>query len=574
MSFVKKFENIILLLATLFIHLYVFLVSYLNYDSMRGTDIDKYGPYLNYFLFGSSSDLEEQGIGYFWFIAEISRMKIDSILVSSNFVNPVLNYGIHFGNFIFYLVGSLGVYFLLRKLSFSKNIVFLIINMICFFPPLIGARIILKPEIMAYAFIPWCILFLISFFEEKKIIYLYFMVPFLVILLSSKASIALMTALSLLMFFKKELINKHTVFLILLIVFSFVLLINESFDVNQKYVWEHVTPNGYENTASINFLYNMNSDLILDPYRNSQSSSLLGIILLDTFGDYWERYWFHKSAWLGNENLFSVNFIRVGTIFSVLFYSFLIFNLFKEKNKYLKKIGGLSFVGILVLLITIFNVFPFFTKNFNPSKGDPIKTHYFSFFLVFSLIYVLLKLYSSRFRLASFIVSLMLVFFSLQIFSTSSFETLKANDNSVNKLRIVNICLLTKVFDNQLSDYSPWCIEGGLVESICGDNIDYKYAPESKEGYLIFPQDPDFEPKNLVNNNSVVTVGSYFECENYVLGGFFPQGISSYMQSNTISKPKMFIFNLVILTLIIVFYSILFFGLIRTTIRPNISILK
>ena len=82
---------------------------------MRGTDIDKYGPYLNYFLFGGSNDLEEQGVGYFWLIAEISRLKVESILFSSNFVNPVLNFGIHFGNFIFYLVGSLGVFFFTQK---------------------------------------------------------------------------------------------------------------------------------------------------------------------------------------------------------------------------------------------------------------------------------------------------------------------------------------------------------------------------------------------------------------------------------------------------------------------------
>ena len=67
-------------------------------------------------------------------------------------------------------------------------------------------------------------------------------------------------------------------FLIFLTVFSFALLINESFDVNQKYVWEHLTPNGYENTASLNFLLNVNSDLIFDPYRNSQAGSLLGIL--------------------------------------------------------------------------------------------------------------------------------------------------------------------------------------------------------------------------------------------------------------------------------------------------------
>ena len=68
--------------ATLFIsfifNTYIFLVNYFNYNSTRGTDYNKYGPYLDFYTFGLDSPLQEQGVGNFWFISYISKLKINS----------------------------------------------------------------------------------------------------------------------------------------------------------------------------------------------------------------------------------------------------------------------------------------------------------------------------------------------------------------------------------------------------------------------------------------------------------------------------------------------------------------
>ena len=47
--------------------------------------------------------------------------------------------------------------------------------------------------------------------------------------------------------------------------------------------------------------YSINSEVWFNPYRDSQSSSMFGILILDTFGDYWERYWFHADGYLNNQ---------------------------------------------------------------------------------------------------------------------------------------------------------------------------------------------------------------------------------------------------------------------------------
>ena len=242
--------------------------------------------------------------------------------------------------------------------------------MLAIFPPILGARLILKPEIMMFAYLPWIILLIYKFLDTDNLKYLYLLIPMTLIVISSKASLALMLFLAILTFFDKRFLKTKVVILILPALAFFSLLIYESFLINNRFVWEHTIPNGYDNVASLKFLFSFNSDLILNPYRDSQSTSMFGILFLDTFGDYWQRYWFHKDGWLKNQYPGNVNLIRSGALLSVLFYSLLIYFIKIENNKKLKSIGRLSIVGIIVLLTTIFNIFPFLTKNFNPSKGD------------------------------------------------------------------------------------------------------------------------------------------------------------------------------------------------------------
>jgi len=544
-------------MSTVLFNIYIFLLNYLNYNSTRGTDFDKYGPYLEYYTFGLDSKLQEQGVGYFWFVSYFSKFQIDSLKISPNFESLVHNFGIHLANFIFFVLGSVGIYYLLRYLKISKSLILLSINLIAVFPPLLGARMILKPEIMAFAFLPWILLFTYRYYDDKKIINLLFLIPFISLLISSKASITLMVALTLLFLVKKELFTKNLIYVVLLFVPLTCLLFFESYQVNEKYLWDHITPKGYENVANVKFLFSINSDLLNNPFRNSQATSMIGILLLDTFGDYWQRYWNHKDGWLGNQYPGSKSLNTISVFLSSLFYTSLVYQIIKEKNKRLQKIGSLSFLGISVLLITIFNIFPFFTKNFNPEKGDPIKTHYFSFFLALSLVYLVIKLFTYRSKPFVFLIYFIVLIFCLQIPKSASLDEIRLDLNTTNKIHLLSSCSLGDPASKIINYPDSWCTQQEISLSICSGKYDSNIIPIQKEDYLIFPPDDSYLQRNLVKDLDTVTVSNYFECINYADGGYVLQTSEKYFFNEERTPPKAFVYTL-LLSCIIIFYYIFF----------------
>ena len=125
-------KNKIVIILLVAVNIFYFAITFLNFNSLRGTDFNKYGKYLYYLTTDSSGEIGlESGVSYYWFVSLIFNFLKRPLLYSENYFEPIYTASIQLGNFIFYLIGSLGVYFLLRKLSFSKYIVFLIINMIC-----------------------------------------------------------------------------------------------------------------------------------------------------------------------------------------------------------------------------------------------------------------------------------------------------------------------------------------------------------------------------------------------------------------------------------------------------------
>ena len=104
---------------------------------------------------------------------------------------------------MFYTIGCAGIYKLLRYFKTSSIHSLLIINLVAVFPPILGARMILKPEIMAFAYLPWCIYIIYKFLDKNNFKLLFLIVPLISILVSAKASMSLMVALSLLIFLQK-----------------------------------------------------------------------------------------------------------------------------------------------------------------------------------------------------------------------------------------------------------------------------------------------------------------------------------------------------------------------------------
>ena len=555
MKFLKKYQFSIAFLFTAVFNIFLFLLTYIQYNSTEGTDFNKYGPYLNYYVFGTDASLEEQGVGYFWLISEVSKFKLNSLLISPSYEVLILNFGIQFGNFLLFLGGCVGIYFLLRFFDTTPLFSLGVINLLALFPPVVGARIILKPEIFAFFLMPWLFLFLFKYFEQDKKKYLYFQIPITTLLTSSKASITLITAFVLLMFVNKSIFKKELFFVAVITLPIFLYLINESYLINDRYLWDHITPDGYDNVASFSFLYSINAELFSYPFRNSQSNSLIGIVLLDTFGDYWQRYWNHERGWLNSQFPGDITLSRIGVITSFFFYSLIFKYLLKEKNKNLKKMGGSFLIGIFVLLITIFNIFPFLTKNFNPGKGDPIKTHYFSFLLALSFIYLLIKLKESKRNIVTISFVAVIFVFPLLQFTTSDLSDVSENKNTIKKIQILNSCSIGNALSDYININGGWCTGESIAKNVCLGTYDPEVKPYEENNYLIFPRDEMFESRNLVNKNQVVTVGNYYECLEYSKGGFVPQSSEYFFFNQNRTAPKGFL-TMLILTIFTLLYEI------------------
>ena len=113
-----KYKNLLLILLISFQNLFFFFITYLNYDSMRGTDFNRYGKYLDYFV---KSDIQkvglESGVGYFYFISKFFEILSKPILISTTYVEPIYSLSIQLGNFLLLIIGLIGIYYLFNYLQ-------------------------------------------------------------------------------------------------------------------------------------------------------------------------------------------------------------------------------------------------------------------------------------------------------------------------------------------------------------------------------------------------------------------------------------------------------------------------
>ena len=501
---------------------------------MRGTDFNRYKKYLEYFITNDLSKIGlESGISYYWFISKVFDFYKTPLFISEIYVEPTITASIQIGNLIFFVFGLFGLYKLLNNLGYRYDEIIKILIIVSLFIPLIGARIILKPEIMAFAFLPWLLLLYNSFFETKNNMFLYLSIPILSSLVVLKSSITFMIGLSILVIYGKKIINKNFIRINLITFLLTVFLVIENFEINGNYLWQHIIEDNYNNKASLSYIYLFNPiELFQNPFRNELSGSMISIILADTFGDYWQRYWFHKDGWSGDIFPGDIMTIRISLVLSLFFYIFVIFSLLKEKNKKLQKIGVLGFVGVFALIVNAINLFPFLTKNFDPSKGDPMKTHLFSFLLSFTLIYFLIKirLHKNQLVFISLFVILNIFFFSMAKGVTVS--EIRNSSFFLNKVHVITPCLINDALTERITYSDSWCSPLELSKSICKGEYDPLIVPYEENDFTIYPKDESYKERNLTNGNQIVTVANYFECLNYTSGGYSIQSSAMYVNNN------------------------------------------
>lgn len=411
-------------LALIFTTLYItFVITNIYFNALSGADNYKYFENI-LFIFGEKDNTyNNQGILYFFLISLILKLRTDSFNYFEQSI--FLSETILLTNIIIFIYGLIGFYKFLKIIDIPKSKSYLIILFFCFFPTFFYLRINMKPEILAFALLPWIFFYFENFLKNRErtnIIYMSFILP---IIISSKGSIAAMVIICL---FIKYLINFKKFILkdiatgIIVVFFCTLLIFLENFNLGIGNLYNRSPEDNYNNKANPQIILNVDLERLLkDPKKNYHKDSLFSITLIDLMSDYFELNWKEDSTLFStnikplvvgelnvsnNEyyKLFYIDFDNkeikysgpgieyltyVTTYFSMIFSLFFLYLYFKVffTNKLNEVFYNLfPLIGIFVLILNA--VFGFPQNNFDPNVGDTFKVFYYSFLIPFPIIMI------------------------------------------------------------------------------------------------------------------------------------------------------------------------------------------
>ena len=513
-SFVRNILSLITFLASLILS---HSIGEIFYNSIDGTDFYRYFRYIEYFMGEIETPTREQGLFYFWIISLFIKSS-QNFYVSENW-EYIYSTAIQLGNFAFYLVGLLGLITLLRSRKIPWEKIFLIFSVLNFFPPLFGGRLIMKPEILAFAFLPWIILAIDNYLEKQNYFSLIYASLLLSIIATSKGTVALITFVSLgiLYFSKINLLKiKNIVIPGFVFLLSFYFLYSENVSVNAISFFTHEEQSSYLFKASPSFLFTINfADLYTNPYRNTHANSLIGITLIDLFNDYFNRYWEHPRSIFVIDRVNLFDFLshprrNFSVILSILF----VMSSFWKINRF-------KFIYLVGIIILTFTSLGLFGLHFNPEKGDTLKTHYYFFLLAISFIFILLDVFKSKNFWMNYAKAISLIAVFLFIFGFPKNYTQNSQVAILEKIPTTISCNYVKPYFNTIFSVDIQCLDKEMA--ICGNLENYNLPKMHQDGYLIFQPDKNYLPKNLIDESgNPVTVNGFAECVHYVDGGFYP----------------------------------------------------
>jgi len=445
----KRFELIIYLILFLASLAITFSNINLHYLTTFSPDFQYYKDYLSYFFGEFEYSGREQGLIYFFLVSLFVKLGPNNFSLDNT--NQLLSNAVQLTNLSLYLFGLTGLFFLLRYKGFKTKHILITFSIINFFPQTINMLLTMKPEIFAFAILPWSIFLIFLFFESYDYKFLYFsLIPNVLLLTSKGTIIGSVLLLYLYIVFKEKFnilsIKFISIFLLFLIFLTPVLL--ENHDANGKHVFEHTNQKAeMQDTADLNFLYNINfHDLYMYPFRHNHADSLIGIIVLDTFGDYYQWYAYNDQSAFHyiKKNFDSIWYIThwrqfFSVVLTLIFYSFIVYFYKKDFNN--RSIYLMPFFGLFILLLQAYGI-P--QVNFDKETAELFKTHYYSYFLIICLTFVIINLIKKNIIIGFFLIALFAF--------TTSFLYGVPNDNQDYKEYLhsknlhVDTCLLNSFF--------------------------------------------------------------------------------------------------------------------------------
>ena len=548
----KQKLKIFSIISFFFTLIFTFSIGEIFYNSIDGTDFYRYFRYIEYFDGTIETPSREQGLFYFWFIFLFIDL-YDQFFVADKW-EYIYSSAIQLGNFALYLVGILGLFLFMKIKKINTTQIFLALTFLNIFPPVFGGRLIMKPEMLAFALFPWILLGIELYFKNKNIVNLLAISPLLAVIATSKGTVFVLTVSGIFyIYFKKILKAKYLdlgiAFLIFLIM-SY-LLYQENLKVNNVSMLSHPELESYLFRAPLSFIYTLNlNDLFSNPFRNVHAGSLFGITAIDLFGDYFNRYWDHERSLFISNRKQVITFLdyprrNISVILSIIFF---IFTFIKQKSFKFKSFTKVYLVGMFILLLTSLGLFGL---HFNPNKGDTVKTHYYFFLLAFSFVFLIVN-FLRRSNVRTQVIVMLLAFLSF----TFIVGFPKSYDDNLNfevseKVPTTLSCRYVSGYFESITNFDIECLTKDIAT--CGIYEDFNKPIEHEDGYLIFQPDDFFQNINLQDSDgNSVTVSGYAECLHYLNGGYAKAEIVS-AENRTPKVNRIFLFLIIISFIYLVF---------------------
>ena len=508
------------IITFLFSLVFTFSLGEVFYNSIDGTDFYRYFRYIEYFDGSIEKTSREQGLFYFWFVS-IFIDSYDPFYLADKW-EYIYSSAIQLANFILYLIGLLGLFIFMKYKNIETTKAFFALTFLNFFPPIFGGRLIMKPEILAFALFPWIVLGVDNYLKNKKILSLILTAPLLAIVATSKGTIFVITITAILFIYFKQLKLSNLFDIgISSVIFFFMsyFLYQENLSVNNISILSHPELESYLFKAPLSFIYSISlNDLFFNPFRNIHSGSLVGITLIDLFGDYFNRYWDHeRSLFLANRREIITFLDHPRRNLSVLFSLLFLLSTFMNKKSYrFSAYRKVYLIGILILLFTSLGLFGL---HFNPNKGDTVKTHYYFFLLAFSFVFIVINLLNkTQIKTQIFLLLITFISFTFIVGFPKNYEK-EFNITLSEKVSTTITCHYASFYFETLTNSDIECLTKEIAT--CGLYDDFNKPIEHEEGYLIFQSDNFFQSINLQDNDGNLITGSgYAECLHYFNGGY------------------------------------------------------
>jgi len=212
----QKFINISSFILLIFSLVWFKEINFLFYDSTESPDFAEYFVYFDHFANTEFKTAREHGLMYYY----LQYLNFYFQYNSFSNIEMFLHKSLQEVNFWIYMYGLLGYFYLLKLYKFKNSTIFITFVFLNFFPVSIVLRLVFKPEIMAFALLPWILYCIEKFKERTNILYMYIMIPLFISCITLKGNILAIICAYLLItnlnIFSK--IKKMHLFIILLLV--------------------------------------------------------------------------------------------------------------------------------------------------------------------------------------------------------------------------------------------------------------------------------------------------------------------------------------------------------------------